>query len=76
MYNICVGVPPNKILCKYRTFYQYTQINFNFVPPAATDTAGWMGDAGDFGATAGGVQGIEIFLHFLAIKFAFLSLTY
>ena len=45
-------------------------------PPAATDTAGWMGDAGDFGATAGGVQGIEIFLHFLAIKFAFLSLTY
>ena len=39
-------------------------------------TPWWMGDAGDFGATAGGVQGIEIFLHFLAIKFAFLSLTY
>ncbi|MDD6851010.1 MAG: hypothetical protein PUD64_02120 [Bacteroidales bacterium] len=37
---------------------------------------GWMGDAGDFGATAGGVQGIEIFLHFLAIKFGFMSITY
>ena len=45
-------------------------------PPAATDTSGWMGDARDFGATAGGVQGIEIFLHFLAIKFGFISITY
>ena len=40
------------------------------------NTPWWMGDAEDFGATAGGVQGIEIFLHFLAIKFGFISITY
>ena len=40
---------------------------------------GWMGGAGrgaGSAGTAGGVQGIEIFLHFLAIKFGFISITY
>lgn len=44
------------------------------------NTPWWMEGAGDFAAgsaaTAGGAAGIEIFLHFLAIKFGFMSITY